>query len=127
MPIPRMSLSRLSAQVLPERNSFRSAGTFLCVCELLNPPLREASLKAEDPKLGLRLECCERLYLSTSKPLKQNFQIFFPETPTAKKSYRRTRLTWINQWWSHSPGVTSSDGIQFRSRLPYTTTMALSW
>jgi hypothetical protein len=72
-----------------------------------------------DRRLGLIFQCCQRASQPTSKARPEKIPRFFrPDTPTATEGYDLDGLCWINQWWSRSPGVSSSDGIQCRSPLP---------
>ena len=105
----RPCLPRLPPPHPQQQNAVWGARAVLCLCELWHSPLREASREAEDPKLGLIFESWQQSSQPISKPPHRIFLFFLPSRPhRATKSYKPATLTWINQWWSRSPGVSSS-------------------
>jgi hypothetical protein len=57
----------------------------------------------------LIFECLPWVSQPISKPLPQKLADFFSQTlPTATKGYKPSWLAWLCQWWSRSPGVSST-------------------
>ena len=105
----RARLPRLPPPLPEQRNPVWRAWAVLCVCELWHSPLRQASRDTKDPNLGLRFQCWHKSSQPISKPPQWIYQFFLPSRlPTAKKGYKLRWGSWINQWWSRSPGVSST-------------------
>ena len=105
----RPRLPRASPPHAQQRHPVWGTWAVLCLRELWHPPLRQASRDTKDLNLGLRFQCWHKSSQPISKPPQRISQFFLPSRlPTAKKGYKPRWGSWINQWWSRSPGVSST-------------------
>jgi len=100
-----------------QRDPVWRAWTLLRLCQLWHSPLREASPSLNNPKLGLRFQCCQWVSQPTPKPLPEKLPDFPPSDPPELRRVT-SRCGWLG-WVSGAAVAVVSAATAPRAEAPF--------